>query len=160
MDDRNCEATLPSLAQIVEYTAKLEALAGRYIYEAHNQSLDGLDICEHEAGICFCSYHGSLRRLIEALTNSPIKRPNAPIECTYDRQLDSIGNDLVWTQKIKILDGEVRDLRGHYERLKDLTEALLLSEEMLSLQTNGFTGWHDRHHFQGLVERIQVHMRF
>lgn len=36
---------------ILGYKACLEALAGRYIYEAHHQFLDGLDICEHDAGI-------------------------------------------------------------------------------------------------------------
>ena len=160
MDFSKYQDNLISLDQIVEYTARLEALAGRYIYEAHNQSLEGLDICEHDAGICFCSYHGSLRRLLEMLINSPIKNPNAPIKCTYDGQLDSIGNELVWTQKIKILDSEVRDLRAQYERLKDLAKALLLSEEVLFLQRNGFTSWQDKHYFQGLIERIQVQMRF
>jgi hypothetical protein len=143
---------------LLEHCARIEALAGRYVYEAHNQSLDGLDICEHEAGICFCSYHASLRRLLEALTNSPIKRPLDKIECTYDGQLDKIGNDLIWTQKLKVLDGELRETKARYELLKELTYSLISSNEIHELQQNGSTHWQDRPFFEGLLERIHLHL--
>jgi hypothetical protein len=145
---------------LVEYCAQLEALAGRYIYEAHHQSLDGLDICEHDAGICFCSYHGALRRLLEVLTTSPLKRSPNGLTKKYDGYLDNIGNDFIWTQKLQILNSELLATKARYDLLKELTRDLIASEEILSLKHNGATKWQDRLSFEDLLERIEVHTRF
>lgn len=160
MNSNESKGKIDNLYELVEYCAHLEALAGRYIYEAHHQSLDGLDICEHDAGICFCGYHGALRRLLEALTSSPLKRSSNELTKKYDGYIDNIGNDFIWTQKLQILSSELLATKARYDLLKELTRDLIVSEEILSLKHNGSTKWKDRLSFEDLLDRIEVHTRF
>lgn len=68
--------------------AELESAMRDYLIEAHVHSIDGLDECDHEAGVCFCAYHVALARALDVLEDATltrlirVPRSNGPRLCT------------------------------------------------------------------------------
>jgi hypothetical protein len=149
-----------NLNELVSYCAQLEANIGRYVFEAHVQSLEGIDICEHDAGVCFCSYHASLSTLLELLEKSPIKNGAGDGVGAFYGAIDKIGNDFVWTQKLKVMASKVTETTQRYEHLIEYVRELILSEELTNLRSNGKTYWCDKSRFEELIERISAHIVF
>ncbi len=54
--------------------AELESALRDYLIEAHVHSIDGLDECDHEVGVCFCAYHVALDRAVDTLGDARLKR--------------------------------------------------------------------------------------
>lgn len=54
--------------------AELESVLRDYVIEAHVHSIDGLDECDHEAGVCFCAYHVALGRAVDVLDDPTLTR--------------------------------------------------------------------------------------
>ena len=144
--------------EIVSYCAQLEATIGRYVFEAHVESLEGVDICDHDAGVCFCSYHASLSTLLGLLEKSPIKNGAGDGVGSFDGAIDKIGNDFVWTQKLKVMASKVTETTRRYENLIRHVREIILSEELANLRSNGKTYWCDKSSFEELIERISVHV--
>jgi hypothetical protein len=69
MSDRKQQLCIEALERS---RSKLRIALKVFIEQAHTKSLDGIDICEHENGVCWCDYHDALRNAQEALANDDL----------------------------------------------------------------------------------------
>ena len=65
--------------------SKLRIALKVFIEQAHDKSLKGIDICEHENGVCWCDYHDALRNAREAIATD--ERPVSNLIANYGLNL-------------------------------------------------------------------------
>jgi len=65
--------------------SKLRIALKVFIEQAHDKSLKGIDVCEHENGLCWCDYHDALRNAQEALATED--RPVSNLIGNYQLKL-------------------------------------------------------------------------
>lgn len=61
------------LASALFYCSSLENSLVELIHEAHTKSLDGVDVCDHSANVCYCSYHSVLDNALSLLRGAGVK---------------------------------------------------------------------------------------
>jgi hypothetical protein len=136
--------------ELASYCERLQISARRYIYEAHVCSLDGVDVCDHDAGVCFCTYHDSLNSLFDILEEYQV------IGQREEENSTEAGRYLTII--------ETRDPNKSFKKFEELTNAfamlstnvtrLIASREIVALRKDAKTQWYDKEFFERTIKRI------
>jgi hypothetical protein len=69
------EKTLSWLCNAETRLEELEAAITTYVFEAHEQTLRDVAICDHEADTCWCNYNRALDNLLRVLRHNSRRKP-------------------------------------------------------------------------------------
>lgn len=144
---------------IAAHCLELENAIAQYIYEAHIKSLEGVNFCDHEVGVCFCSYFEALHKVIEVVSKSPFKDGSNKKYFSDGNASGKQKSMSFWTLELQAILTEHTWTKAQYTHLREILYELIHTDELSALISEGKTSWRDKNNFESILKSVSLHVK-